>query len=184
MERFLEGSFPRPQYRMHLGVRSQHDDLRQHPKGILPVGAQVTQEVFCFLRVEETQIQEEDHRDVSPCHRLVCPGESGLPASTDGRMIPCQLKHPVEQVLNRRLILSDQNVRCHQHRFCLWRRRAAACLVSLPIASRHLVCSWPHQIRASPAQRSQHLIAWDARLHTGDGALPVISRAASGASLE
>ncbi len=99
MERFLEDSFPRPQYRMHLGVRGQHDDLRQHPKGILPVGAQVTQEVFCLVRVEETQIQEQRHRDVSTCRMLVRPGKGGLPVGTDGRMIPCQLKHPVEQIL-------------------------------------------------------------------------------------
>jgi hypothetical protein len=180
MERFLEDSFPRPQYRMHLGVRSQHDDLRQHPKGILPVGAQVTQEVRGFLRVEETQIQEEDYRDVSPCHRLVCPGESGLPASTHDGMISCQLKCPAEQVLNRWLLFGDQDGRRDGHRFCWW-RRVFACLVSLNISRRHLVCPLLHQIMASPAQRSQH--PWRGTLAYMREASPVVNHVA-GASLE
>ncbi len=182
MERFLEHTFPHPQLCLHLLTRRQHYDCWQYPDGIPPTSAQVIQEVCRLVRAEETQIEEQHHGDVSTGHGLVRPGEDSVPATTHRCAISRQLKCPAEQILDRRLILGDPDVRGSRGSVCPGMRLASACVANVPISSRHTDYFLFRITSAGPC-REQRSSLWEERSPVRE-ALPAVSRASAFASLE
>src|SRR6266487_1906885 len=137
MERFLEDALTRFEVFLHLCARREYNDLWEHAVGILPSGAHLVQEVNCLVCSQETQIQEQHHGEIYRVHDLVSPGEGGVPATTHRSTISRQLKCPAEQVLDRGLLLGDQDVRGSRGSACSGKRLVSACVASVIISSRH-----------------------------------------------
>jgi hypothetical protein len=146
MEGLLEHAYPRPQLCSHLRARGQHDHLRLHTTSAWPFCAQVTQEVCCLGRAEETQIEENQRGIVSRWDSLVSPVEEGLSSGAHCGAIPCQLKRPAEQVLDHRLILGDQDVRRSRKLHSPKKRCAPPCVVKVSIC--HRACFLLFETRA------------------------------------
>ena len=84
VERLQNHAFLGCQVFLHLLARRQHDDLRKHPTGVIPAGAQVGQEVR-RVGVREAQIEEQQGRTIVTWRKLVYPGEGSLPPGTARR---------------------------------------------------------------------------------------------------
>ncbi len=113
---------------------------------------------------------------------LVSPGEGGVPATTHRRAISRQLKRPAEQILDRWLILGNQDVRDSRGSVCPGKGVACACAASVIVSSRHTDCFLFRKANAGPC-REQRSSPNEERSPTQE-ALPVISRASSDASTE
>src|SRR5438128_10000568 len=103
---------------LHLLARRQYDDVRKHPAGVMPAHAQVGQEV-CRVGVWKAQIEEQQWRTIARWRKLVYPGEGSLPPGTARRAITCQCQRCAEQLLDRRLLLGDQDGWCSGERIDL-----------------------------------------------------------------
>src|SRR6266567_6895645 len=100
---------------LHLLARRQHDDVWKHPAGVMPVGAQVGQEVR-RVSVWKAQIEEQQWRTIARWRKQVYPGEGCLPPGTARRAIACQCQRCAEQLPDRRLLLGYQDGWCSGER--------------------------------------------------------------------
>lgn len=132
MEGFEDHMFLWRQVFLHLLARRQHDDLRKPTAGTKPACSQLAQEVRRVGRGGNAEIEEHQRGVVFRWHSPVFPGEGGLPPSTHCRAIPCQLKHPAEQFLDRWLVLGDEDARCSGISIRPCKRRARTGIVSVP----------------------------------------------------
>ena len=151
MERFLKYAFPLSQCCFHLCVRGHHNDLRKYIASIQPSRAQMAQEVCHFSSAEETQI-EENQRGVISWQGLFSPGEGCVPISTNRRAIPRQLQHPTQHLLERWLLLGNQDVRCARDGLCF--EKDCTLLGVVTVVIHHLPCFLRSEMRANLAECS------------------------------